>query len=460
METSQPTSARESTAPAKRHLQRILGVTFGIAVGIGGMVGSGIMRTPSLIAATVPDAAFIIALWVIGGLHAALGVNLLAELATSVPKAGGPYVFARRAFGDAIGLLVGWSDWISFMASTAAASVSFAEFLSLLWPAVAMHKAAVAVALQATLYGANAAGLREGRALQETTSLIKTVMLFGFFVVSVAIAWIMPGASRAQPLGAVVSAPAIGVASVIIAYQMIVGAYSGWAGPAVFSEENKNPARSIPLALALGLLTTAMLYICVNLGLLAVLGTNGLAQSALPFTRVLGTIGGPAPGALFAIGAMIVVASCANAAIMSGARVLFALSRDGLLPSVLQSVNKGGSPAVAFALAAAVSVALATTGSFGIVFGLIGVLQTLIGLIVDSAFFSLRMREPALERPFRARLYPYLPALLLTIDSTLLVLFARSDKTGVLFAFGLAAACVPFAWIARRARLRPSPAGT
>jgi APA family basic amino acid/polyamine antiporter len=323
MENMQPTPS----APAKYHLHSILGVSFGIAVGIGAMVGSGIMRTPSLIAAAVPSAGFIVALWVVGGLHAALGVNLLAELATSVPKAGGPYVYARRAFGDAIGLLVGWSDWVAYTATIAAASVSFAEFLSLLWPAAGMHKAAIAVALQAVLYGANAAGLREGRALQETTSLLKTVMLVAFVAAAVAVAWILPAASPPHP--AAVAAPAIGLASVVIAYQMVVGAYSGWSGPAIFSEENTNPGRSIPLALALGLLTTAVLYISVNLGLLAALGAHGLAQSTLPFTRVLGAIGGPIPGMLFAVGAMIVVASCANAAIMSGGRVLFALSRDG-----------------------------------------------------------------------------------------------------------------------------------
>jgi APA family basic amino acid/polyamine antiporter len=457
MENTQPAPA---VAPTKYHLQSILGVTFGIAIGIGGMVGSGIMRTPSLIADAVPNAGFIIALWVVGGLHAALGVNLVAELAASVPKAGGPYVYARRAFGDAIGLLVGWSDWVSYMASTAAASVSFAEFLSLLWPAAGVHKAGVAVALQSVLYIANAAGLREGRALQGITSLLKTLMLLAFVAAAVSVAWFLPAAVPVPAHPAKAVAPAIGLASVVIAYQMVVGAYSGWAIPATFSEENTNPGRSVPIALALGLLTTAILYVSVNLGLLAALGADGLAQSALPFTLVLGAIGGPVPGMLFAIGAMIVVASCANAAIMGGGRVLFALSRDGLLPSALQSVNKGGSPAVAFALAATVSVALATTGSFGIVFGLIGVLQTLISLILDGAFFSLRMREPALKRPFRARLFPYLPALVLTIDATLLVLFARSDRTGVMFAFGLAAACIPFAWIARRARPKLSPAGT
>src|SRR6185312_13502079 len=137
-----------------------------------------------------------------------------------------------------------------------------AEFLSLLWPAAGMHKAAVAVALHAALYGANAAGLREGRALQETTSLLKTLMLLAFVAAAVTVAWVLPAAVPVH--SAAVPVPAIGLASVVIAYQMVVGAYSGWAGPTVFSEENANPERSLPIALALGLLTTAVLYISVN----------------------------------------------------------------------------------------------------------------------------------------------------------------------------------------------------
>jgi APA family basic amino acid/polyamine antiporter len=440
-------------APARRNLQRILGVTFGVAVGLGGMVGSGIMRTPSLIAADVPNAALIVGLWVIGGLHAALGVNIVAELATSVPKAGGLYVFAHRAFGDAVGLFTGWSDWLSYSASTAAASVSFAEFFALLWPGAAPFKIAIAVTLQAALYGTNMVGLREGRWFQETTSFIKAGLLFVFFIAALFVALSSPPHATAGAGSSVV-----GLTAVILGYQMIVGAYSGWAGAAVFAEENEHPARSLPKALTWGLLATALLYVCVNAGLLAVLGAGGLASSTLPFTKVLDAIGGPVPGVLFAVGAMIVVASCANAAIMSGARVLFALSRDRLLPSAFQAVNKGGSPDMAFIMAAAVSIALAATGSFEIVFGLIGVLQTLTGIIIEGAFFTLRRREPGLERPFRAWLYPYLPAALMAIDSTLLVLFARSDRTGVSFALGLAVACIPFAWIARRTRLRPSSA--
>jgi APA family basic amino acid/polyamine antiporter len=449
----------KSAAQSDRHLQRILGVTFGIAIGLGGMIGSGIMRTPSLVAGELPSTAWIIGLWVLGGLHAALGTNIYAELSTAVPKDGGPYVFVHRAFGDAAGLLTGWADWGTYMASTAAASVSFGEFLSLLWPAIAEHKAAIAVLLQAALYGANMVGLREGRALQEATSMIKALMLLVFVCGAVAVAWHAPaGGGHAAPAPATV-APALGLLSLAVAYQMIVGAYAGWNGAAAFSEENADPARSLPKALFLGLLATAVLYVAVNVGLLAALGADGLAGSPLPFSAVLDRIGGPLPGLLFAVGAMIVVASCANATIMGGSRVLFALSRDGLLPGAFQSLNKGGSPDMAFLLCAAASIALATTGSFGIVFGLIGVLATVVGVLVDVSFFMLRKREPGLARPFRARLYPWLPGFLLVVDAVLLVVFSREDTTGILVTFGLAAACIPFAWLARRANFNLSSPG-
>jgi amino acid transporter len=450
-----PSGQMKTASGSGRNLQRILGVTFGIAIGLGGMIGSGIMRTPSLVAGELPTAAWIVGLWVLGGLHAALGANIYAELSTAVPKDGGPYVFVHRAFGDAAGLLTGWADWGAYMASTAAASVSFGEFLSLLWPAVTPYKAVIAVLLQASLYGANMVGLREGRALQEVTSLVKALMLLVFVCAAVAVAWAAPFGGHAAAAPTAVT-PALGLLSLAVAYQMIVGAYAGWNGAAAFSEENADPARSIPKALFLGLLATAILYVSVNLGLLAALGTDGLAGSAMPFSAVIARIGGPLPGLLFAVGAMIVVASCANAAIMGGSRVLFALSRDSLLPGAFQSLNKGGSPDMAFLLCAAASIALATTGSFGIVFGLIGVLATVVGVLVDASFFVLRKREPGLARPFRARLYPWLPGLLLVVDAALLVLFSREDRTGILVAFALAAACVPFAWVARRANFGPN----
>lgn len=435
--------------PRNSGLLHILGVGFGIAVGVGMMMGSGILQAPHLIAETVPNAALIIALWALGGVHAALGANVVAELATAMPRAGGPYVYAHRALGDVGGLIVGWSNWISTLAGIAANTVTFAKFLAILWPGAADNMAIVAVALQVVIYGANIMGLREGRLIQQATTLIKCLMLLAFAVAAVVL-----GTRATFGQIASASAPAVGVWAIIYAYNMIRGAYAGWEAPVYFSEENAQPSRSIPRALLWGLALTVALYVGVNAALFWGIGLSGVARQVEPFTTVLNLFGGTLPSILFAFGAMITVASCANANIMSAPRILFALSRDKLLPGILKTVNAGGSPSVALLISAVFSVALAATGSFSLIFKLIGTLNSLAGLLVGISLFVLRTREPELERPFRALLYPVLPALAVTIDAVLLVLFLGVDVKGAIFAVVLSLLCIPFALIARAARAR------
>ena len=441
-----------TTAIPRGHLLRILGATFGVAVGVGEMIGSGILRSPAAIAASLHDSGAIIALWSLGALHALLGANILAELGTALPQAGGPYVYARRGLGAVAGLIVGWSNFASHLAGIAAASVVFADFLTLLWPGAAGHSAIVAVAMQLVLYTANATGLREGRAVQEATSFAKALMFAAFIGAALWVGAHSPTQAVARPIHI---AP-IGFLAYVGAYQLIAGAYSGWSAPVYFSEENVAPSLSIPRALFLGLLVTAGLYVFVNAGLLYALGTNGTAASSLPFTAVLQRVGGVSISTLFVVGAMVTVMSCANANVMVAPRLLFAMARDRILPESLLMVNEGGSPYYGFALTALISLALATTGAFRLVFGLIGTLNALAGVITDVSFFALRRREPDLARPFRAVLSPWLPALNVIIDGLLLVLFAAFDLKGALVAAVLCMLCIPLALFAQRARARAS----
>lgn len=430
------------------HLLRLLGVGFGVAVGVGEMIGSGVLRSPSVIAASLHDMGVILALWSFGALHVLLGVNIFAELGTTLPQAGGAYVYARRAYGDVGGLVVGWTIFTSHLAGIAAASVVFADFLALLWPRASGHTAILAIGIQLLLYGANVIGLREGRAMQGVTSLVKTLLLLSFVGAGFWLAKTSPPANLPGP------AAAGGFLALVGAYQMIKGAYSGWDASAYFAEENVTPSRSIPRALLFGLVVTATIYLLVNTALLMALGTAGTASSDLPFAIVLNRVAGSWASLVFVIGAMVTVTSCANANIMVAPRVLFALSRDRLLPGALQEVNEGGSPYFGFALTAAISIALASTGAFRLVFGLIGILTSLAGFLIDIAFFVLRRREPDLPRPFRAILSPWLPALLAAIDGMMLVLFAATDHLGAAFAGALCVLCVPLGVLAQRARLR------
>jgi len=444
-------SVVENLAGRERgHLLKILGVTFGVAVSLGEAIGSGILRSPSIIAAAVPGIALILGLWVLGTVQAMLQANVIAEFATGLPKSGGNYVYARRAYGnvygDVAGLVVGWSIWLAKNAGTASASVSFAEFLPLLWPAAGEHKIAVALALQVALYGANIMGLREGRALQEITSLVKGTMLLVFAVAAAVLL------SPAEPASVLPMGPTLTWAGIILAYQMIVGAYAGWNAPVFFAGENTEPEKTIPKALLYGILLTGGLYIAVNWALIHALGLAGTAASPLPFKVVLDRFGGTLPGILFALTAMITVASCANANVMGAPRILFALGEDGLLPKVFTRVNRGGSPFVGFLLAAVLTLALAATGTFSFVFGLIATLDTVSAIIVGTGFFIWRRREPDAPRPFRAIGYPLLPLLALLFDIALLFLFSWNDRLGITATIVMVLLCVPFALIARRAR--------
>ncbi len=160
----------ETPAEQRGKLLKILGVTFGIAVTIGGMIGLGILRTPGSVAAQLGSFWLILAIWILGGLYAILGTISVAELSTSLPTAGGWYVYARRAFGDYGGFVVGWSDWLSACASTAFVAITMGEYLPKLFPALSGSIKAIAFI---ALFGfglLNWLGLRVGSRIQEVTS--------------------------------------------------------------------------------------------------------------------------------------------------------------------------------------------------------------------------------------------------------------------------------------------------
>lgn len=450
-----PTSRGGVTAAAaapRGGLLKILGVGFGVAISMGAAIGAGILRAPATIAGEVPYAAVILGLWVLGGLQAMLSANIYAELSAAVPKSGGQNVLAQRIYGDLGRLVVGWAEWITCVAAVAATSVSFADFMPLIVPAAAAHKGAVAAGLQFAIYAVNILGLREGRAIQAVTSAVKAGMLLLFAVAAFLIA---SGSHSAAATASAVSTASTVIftwGGFILAYKLVAAAYSGWITPIIFAGENVSPGRSIPRALFLGIGLTAVLYIAANAGLLFALGTDGIRASPLPFTTVISGIGGAVPALLFAVTAAIAVASCSNANAMSSSRVLYALAEDGILPRSLRAVNGGGSPVLAFLMSAAVSLILAASGRFALVFGLVATLNIANAVLIELGFFILRRREPELARPYRALGHPWLPALALVIDASLLCLIASADHQGILVAIGLTLLCIPFAMVARARR--------
>src|SRR5258708_14121339 len=148
-----------------RPLTRILVLGLGLALVLGGTVGVGILRLPGTLAAALGDSRLIVLFWILGGVYSLLGAVAVAELAAMMPEAGGFYVYARRAFGNGAGFVVGWSDWVNQIASLAYGSITATTFMGTVWPAGARNPPALPVAVIGGVERAALCGVRRRRPL-------------------------------------------------------------------------------------------------------------------------------------------------------------------------------------------------------------------------------------------------------------------------------------------------------
>ncbi len=122
------TKLSETHLTQRDELLRILGLGFGLAVVVGGTIGVSIFRLPGPIVTLLGNTWLILAIWTLGGIFILLNANYMAELTTMIPKAGGPYVYARRAYGHFAGFVVGWRDWVGNVTAVAFLPIAFAEY--------------------------------------------------------------------------------------------------------------------------------------------------------------------------------------------------------------------------------------------------------------------------------------------------------------------------------------------
>lgn len=426
-------------------LLRVLGLAFGLAVAVGAMIGAGILRAPGSVLNHLPSAPLVLALWTFGCIHAFAGANVVSEVMTAIPKSGGLFVPAREAFGDTAGLLIGWSDWLNMVASIAALAIAAGEFCGLLFAPARGHEAIIGALATLIFFAVNWTGVRKGSAAQIAGSAAKGI----FLIVVVVLMLVLPYAPPPQVHPAA-QAPAVSLVGCLVAYQLIFGVYSGWPNAAYFAEEDKEPGRNIPRSMFLSVAVVGSLYLAMNAALLQALPLQQLRQADLPIALALSTSFGPAGLKVVAAGAVLIVLGCLNANMMVGARIPYGLARDGLFPKLAMKINKGGTPSIALVATVGLSLALTFTGTFETIFLLMGALALVPLILTDASLFKLRRSRPHLPRPYRARLYPWLPALALTLDVALLGTFLWSDPlSGLSVVFALLV-CVPLGFVAGR----------
>lgn len=422
-------------------LLKILGIGFGLAICIGATVGVGILRSPGLIAQYIGSPILIMAAWGLGALYAILGANILAELATMTPKAGGPYVYAHRALGNYWGFVAGVCDWFQTTAALAFLSVVFGEYAaSILTPNLAGGRLMFSLSVLAILCVLNWIGLRSGSEFQKITSLLKAVALLAF----VAVCFLLGGKASMPSVISDGSATAgVSFVAFVLGFQLILGTYEGWQGPVYFSEENTDPARAVPRSLFGGIILIAVIYILTNAALLYVLPMSQLAGSAFAGADAMSALFGPRSGQILTLFAAVSILGILNAYFMANPRVSLALARDGLFPRKFAAVNSGGTPYIGLLFTTIISAILSAVGSFELLNAIAQFFAVTLAILILTSFFVLRRREPDAPRPYRAWLYPVAPGIVLLFSVLIFFGYAFGNPFPSICALAILGASYP-----------------
>ncbi len=485
--------------PAERPLERRLGLLDATMIVVGSMIGSGIFITSAESARLSGAPGWLLLAWTMAGVLTITGALCCAELATMFPKAGGVYVFLREAYGPAIGFLFGWSLFLVVQTGTiAAVAIAFAKFLGVFTSAIATDhyllgpialgggyaislstEQLVAVGVILFLTWTNTRGLELGKWLQNIFTFTKTAALFALVVLGIFFGWRATCAARsadwwnswangwtpqtAQP-GFVFAG---GFALALLFGKSMVGplfAQTAWTNVTFIGGEVRNPGRNLARSLLLGCGLVVVLYVMANVAYLATLSFPEIQhapQNRVAVASMQALFGGTGAYAM-AAAIMISTFGCNNGLILAGARVSYAMARDGLFFRKLATTNRHSVPAAAL-VAQGIWTALlvlprtVTTNAAGVkTYG--NVYTQLLEYIVSAdlifyfllvlAVIRLRKKWPDAERPYRTRGYPVAPivsmalSLLLTID----LAFLAPTTAGIGIAIVLSGIPIYLAW--------------
>lgn len=423
--------ARASTRSGA--LLRVLGIGFGLAAVVGGVVGQGIMRSPGIVAAALPNNWMILSFWAIGGILALIDGFAIMELASSVPKAGGPYVWAARAFSPFVGKMLGWTDWTNGVVGIGFTAVVFAEYMRRLGFLTYIPLGLVAVALILFLGAINWTGTRTSGASQTVGSAIKGFALLALVLILFA----GPFPAITHPVH---MSPVLTLAAVVIAIRAINNTYGGWNTAAYFCEEMQEPERNIVRATFGGIIIITMLYVLVNAALMHVLTRDQIADSILPAADAAAMTLGKSSGAIMTGLAIFSVVAITNLTVMFVTRICYGMARDGYLPQILAKVSVSGTPRTALYATTIGGALLASTGGYDRLIAIGAPTGILINGAVDIAAIRMRYREPDLPRPFKMPMFP-LPAMVgFLINGSLLIALSYEDPFNSLAAIAFVAA--------------------
>ena len=388
---------------------RLLHPFSAVALIVGIVIGAGIFKTPSLVAALSGDAGWALVLWVAGALISIVGALCYAELCTAYPNAGGDYHFLHRAFGRNISFIYGWSRaMIINTGSIALLAFVFGDYISTLVSLGTYSSVIWALLVVVLLTAVNLAGIHASSRMQTWLTVTEIV---GLLAVVLAGFWVEAPASGAVQWFA--QAPAPTQWGLCLVFVLLT--FGGWNEAAYISAELKGGPRTMVWVILASMLTLTVIYLLVNTALLLGLGLSGLSQSKTAASDLLGFAFGPL--AQKALGMFVAIAALTsiNATMFVGARTNFAVGNDWkALRKLGQWQLDIGSPKQALLLQALISIGLIALGTqeadgFSAMVEFTAPVFWGFLFLVGLALLWLRHKDKHTTRPFKVPLYPVLP---------------------------------------------------
>ncbi len=432
---------------------------------MGSVIGAGIFVVPHTVAALVPVPAAVLAAWVVGGLISMAGGLVYADLARRRPHVGGQYAFLREAYHPALAFVYGWSLlWVIQSGGMAAVAVVFGTYLNQLLLLLGATAAPAADGLIAALAivavtAVNCIGARAGSTAQNVFMSLKILAILTLVVCGLLAADAAGSLFGGQP------APGAGLPPTAFAAALVqvFFAYGGWHTTTFLAAEVRDPTRTLPRGLILGVTGVIILYLGVNLACLRVLGAEELAVNTSPAAAVMRRALGASGAALLSAGVAVSALGFVSQASLTSPRVYYAMARDGLFfRSVAWVHPRTCSPVVAVLLQGTFALVLAVTRTFQQILNSVMVVEMTFFALTALGLFMIRRRDRAAAGP-AARAVPGHPVTTLLFAGVNIVLvvdlfYREPANSAVVAAIALASLPAYGVWAHRRRRASAGPA--